>query len=170
MIPRVVRFSSAVPSSASMRLIRRLMIDFATPSRRAARANPRLVITSTNAHISCRSTIQSPRRTLNRGNRHVACVFVGRAESISWIGVKRGHSTARTPCIASGFAFLLPEKGRTDLWRHSKLLDAPREALIVHERFELFYVIPKMWDFVGILKVREAFQCGLDPVIRGVER
>src|SRR5580704_11889589 len=31
-------------------------------------------------------------------------------------------------------------------------------------------MISKMWDFVGIPKVRETIQCGLDPVIGGVER
>ena len=166
-IPRVVRFSSVVPNSASIRAIRRLMIDFATPSRRAARANPPLVITSTNALISCKSNISMPRQTLKQGTPSRTGFFVGRAESTLWMVVERCHSTPGVPFHRLRCCCL---KQNADLLLHSELLGTPRKALIVHERFEFFYVSPKMWDFVGILKAHEIVQCGLDPMIRSIER
>src|SRR6478752_7070597 len=123
-IPRVVRFSSVVPNSASMRAIRRLTIDFATPNRRAARAK-----TPVGDHLDQRAHILQVyhSRALGRrltAERHVAVFFVGRTESILWIVVtrRRGrhpHPASRSRCL----------KGCADLLLHSELLGAPREAL-----------------------------------------
>jgi hypothetical protein len=56
----VTHCSGGLAVDRVVRAIRRLTIDFATPSRRAARATPPFVITSTNARISCNSTISKP--------------------------------------------------------------------------------------------------------------
>ena len=59
-MPRVVRASSGVPSSASSRASRRLTIDFDMPSRAPARVRLPLSTTSVKVRISSRSGMPVP--------------------------------------------------------------------------------------------------------------